>query len=364
MTSLAIKGFSRVGLQGAFRRPFACLALAASVSALACSGAATPTAPPELPKTIVLRIDRVVVSPTKPETNEPWDGPDKEPISAPCHLLSLALGVASSPILGSGAEFLCQVSQAKREQQRKHEDPDLALRISAGTGTAYLSPTSRDVSNDTFKYEIAVPTAAIPADGLLVEVVDDDGTQGAQPIGAIRFYRGDFARALASSTKMLVTTDPAIRRLEVIVSEYAPIKIKPTSMAASEGLRSAETRALFAGEVVELAASGTYTVGKWYSAPLNPRGYPAEEARGYNFEPEPFHSAPHACGVATIGVEGTVHGVLVSPSQTFVARVPGPLRFGVNDNEPQNNNGSLAFQGATRAPTAEEWLRQGTRPAS
>jgi hypothetical protein len=265
---------------------------------------------------------------------------------------------ASSPVAARGAELLCQAGTATTPGERRPEDPDLALRISAGTGASYVSRVARDALAETFKYEIAIPTGAIPSDGLLLEVLDDDAAAGSELIGAIRIGRRDLARALGSNSRVWVNSERGIRRIELIVTPYQPTTLARTSMPAREGLHHADTRPIHAGEVVELKARGAYTVGTWYDAPIGPLGYPAEKARSYNFRGEPFGSAPHGCGVATVGVMGKVQGVVLTSGRAFVAQVPGPLRFGVNDSEPANNHGSLEFEGAMRAPTAEEWRRQ------
>jgi hypothetical protein len=326
----------------------------------ACSGAAAPTQS-SLPDAVVLRIDRVEVVATKPGTTDRWDGPAAEPNPYPCRLLGLGVGALSAPVVGKGAEVLCDAGRAPPHAERNPADPDLELRVSARNGAAYVSRMTRDVLSETFKYELAIATGAIPDDGLLIEVLDEDMGARAETVGAIRVSRAELMSALASPTRLVVRKEGAIRRLELVVSEYAPLEIEPTSMAAKEGFHSARTRALFAGEVVEVRASGSYTVGRWYDAPIGPRGYPADAARGYNLQTEPFHSAPHACGVVTVGAADTLQGVLVTPKHTFVTRVPGPLRFGINDNEPANNHGQLAFDAVIRAPSPEEWLTQDVR---
>lgn len=343
----------------AARRASSAVVCVTFASVTGCSGSAVPESPPPLPETVVLRVDRVVVSPTKPDTTATWDESPAETPSALCDFVGVAVGAAaSSPVAGKGAELFCQASSTSGPAERRLQDPDLALRISAGTGAPYVSRVARNVLAETFRYEIAVPTAALPPDGLLLEVVDDDAAAGPEPIGAIRITRPDLARALAPETRLWVTSARGIERLEIVVTPYTSTKVARTSMPAKEGLHEADARALYAGEVVALKAQGAYTVGSWYDQPINPLGYPAEKARSYNFDEEPFHSAPHACGVATVGVSGKVQGVVVRPARTFVAQVPGPLRFGVNDTEPANNHGSLEFEGNTRAPTVGEWMRQ------
>jgi hypothetical protein len=311
---------------------------------------------------VVLRFDRVAVSPTKPGTNERWDGSAPEDNGVACAFAGLGATWAWSSTAGSAVERVCDTLTRDGQKERQSEDPDLELRVSAGTGATYASHSARDVTEETVKYEIVVPAGAIPADGLRVEVVDLDAHASAQSIGVVRLRRADISRLLADPDRMLVVSDGAVRKLEIIASEYTPTRLTSTAISAKEGLHRAGTRAVFAGEVVKLAASGNYTVGTWYDDAIGPMGYPSQHARGYNLRREPFRSAPHACAVVTIDALDKLHGELVRPERTFLARVAGPLRFGVNDNDPANNHGSVAFQGSTRAPTAQEWLRQAAGP--
>jgi hypothetical protein len=335
------------------RHAFVALAFALS----GCGSSATP-AGPSLPAAIVVRVDRVVVSPTKLNTTAPWDGEAPEPTAAPCAFIGMAVGLMSMPIAGKGADYLCQLGQERGQTERQASDPDLQIRVSASAGKEYVSSVRYDSTAETFKFEVVVPTSAIPADGLRITVVDHDAGAGPQQIGEVRVTRAAVVRTLAQPTQLLVVADQGVKQLELALSKYEPVSIAPTEMPASDGLRTASTRALYAGEVVQLRAAGRYRVGSWYDDPVDPAGYPGHQARSYNFEQEPFHSAPHACGIATVGTREHLDPELVLRSTTFVARVPGPLRFGLNDNDPENNKGIVTFQGLTRAPTAEEWLGQ------
>jgi hypothetical protein len=329
-----------------------------------CSGGTHPDGPPPLPEAVVLRFDHVAVSPTKPGTAERWDGSQAESSGAACALVELGVSWAASPTAGSAAGIACDVLTPSPPSERQPEDPELELRVSAGTGAIYSSHSVRDVTQETFRYELAVPSAAIPADGLRVEVVDLDAGSTPQIIGSVRLYRADISRALALPNRTLVVTTGAIQKLEIVASLYTPARVANTSMPAKDGLYRVATRAIFAGEIVELSANGNYTVGTWYDEPIGPMGYHSQRAHGYNLKREPFQSAPHACAVATIDHLDKLHGELVRPERTFLARVAGPLRLGVNDNDPANNHGAVSFEGSTRAPTADEWLRQEARSAN
>ena len=123
---------------------------------------------------------------------------------------------------------------------------------------------------------------------------------------------------------------------------------------------SAPLRSLRAGEVVTIAATGSYKVGDFYDAVLDPRGYPDGGPREYNFEAEPSRSAPHGVALAQIGCGDAKEGLLVAPCTTVVSQVGGPLLLGVNDNDPNNNSGQLQFSVRVRPPTPSEWMDQQT----
>jgi hypothetical protein len=88
-----------------------------------------------------------------------------------------------------------------------------------------------------------------------------------------------------------------------------------------------------------------------------PKAFVLRVARvdGYNFEQQPFTTAPHACGVAFVGSQGRVDGAVIGNAGRFVVTAAGPLRVGINDRDPGNNRGWVAFEGETRAPTPGEW---------
>jgi hypothetical protein len=144
--------------------------------------------------------------------------------------------------------------------------------------------------------------------------------------------------------------DAAAQHLEISVHAYVPMKFDRSVQHASDGPRKVGTRPLIAGEFVSLQANGHYTVGPFFDTPIDPKGYPKGEARNYNVEA--FRSSPHACGVALVGELGTAE---VTPSASFVTRYAGRLRVGVNDTDLQNNQGWIAFEGSSRAPTLAEW---------
>lgn len=327
--------------------------VAAAFVAASCGSPQSPqnTARPEA---LVLRVDGVTVQATRPGTNQPWDGPTPEDRGDRlCSLMSFGVDLLS-PVAGKGASLLCGLSVPKQEE-RDASNPDLRLRLSAGNSIHFDSPPEPNVVEHVFGYEFVVPVAAIPADGLLLEVRDVDTGQDDETIGSLRLLQGDLLAILESPTHLRDLSAEGVAHLELVVTAYQPVKLSAARISANQGPVPIGARKIAAGEIVTLQAEGQYTVGAWYDQLVQPSGYPGGAARSYNFEPEPFRSAPHACGIALAGENGTVQGALVAPSVTFESTFAGPLRVGINDSDPSNNKGWISFRGVTRAPTPAEW---------
>lgn len=132
-------------------------------SALACasSPAAVPAGRP-LPEVVVLRIDRVDVAPTRPGTNDRWDGPVPESDNgAECSLPAFGTGLFS-PVVGKGVGLLCNASSKTPQAEKDATNPDLQLRLAAGVGRHFDSYFERDALSHVFGYQVVVPVAAIP----------------------------------------------------------------------------------------------------------------------------------------------------------------------------------------------------------
>jgi hypothetical protein len=170
--------------------------------------------------------------------------------------------------------------------------------------------------------------------------------------------REKLIEAYQSASKTLVLSGGAVRRLEVVLSPYTDEPAVTVQRAASAE-PIALGRPVMAGELVNVQARGTFTVGSWFDDTLNPAGYPSDDARSYNLAP--FQTAPHACAIALIGGGRTIDGVAVGVGKEFVAAHAGTLRLGLNDKDLSNNEGQVAYTVARRAPTAEEWRAGGRR---
>jgi hypothetical protein len=329
------------------------LMLLAGGALAGCGPAAGPPSPP-LPAAVVLRVDAVEVSSSRHASQLSWDGADAETDpGAGCKVLvagATFLAPALAPV-----STLCGLASAPH-RERHAQDPDLQLRLGVGVDAAYASWIDPDALTHSFRYEFVVPVAALPADGLKLDVLDDDGEVGSELIGSMRISRAKLIEAYQSASKILMLSDGAVRRLEVVLSPYTDAPAVVVQRRASEAPVELG-RQVMAGEVVNVRATGSFTVRSLFAATLSPAGYSDGSARSYNLEP--FKTAPHACAIALIGSRPTIEGVVVGAGKQFVARHAGPLRVGLNDEDLSNNEGQVSFEVARRAPTAEEWLSGG-----
>jgi hypothetical protein len=334
-------------------RPIA--ASAVSLTALMGCAAQQPAPPARpLPSAFVLRVARVEVKPLRPDSGDPWDVADAPHLDPGCDLLAFG-GKMVSPAVGEGARLLCGLAARTPPLEKQPSNPDLQLRLSTAVGAAYESFVVPDALGFNFNYEFVVPTAGIPAEGILLEVLDEDAGQDPELVASFRLT-SDQIDAIAKSPHGLGDfATGAATRFEVAASAYAPSKIVRTQLEAQSPPTPARVRPLAAGEVVSLRAQGSYTVGTLYTTAIGPEGYPSGQLHGYNFEEQPFTTAAHACGVALVGSHGRVDGAVIGSAGRFVVTAAGPLRIGLNDRDPGNNRGWVAFEGETRAPTPSEW---------
>jgi hypothetical protein len=329
------------------------LVLAAAL--LGCGARVAEPRPPQLPATLVLRIDTVDVE--LPSDRAGWDGaaPDGDP-GAGCEVVVAGLSIWE-PVL-SPAAALCGLATGQ-QLERRPEAPDLFVRLGAGADVAYSSWVHRDTFSQSLQYEFVVPVSAVPADGLRLEVLDDDGggpNELNQLVGGMRLSREALTRAYQSPSRMVTLSGGSVRSLQVVVSPYTDEPPVRRSRSASDG-PVVVGRRVIAGEVVTVRAAGDFVVGSWYDRRIEPSGYPGGGGRSYNLQS--FREEPHACAIAMIGSGSTVEGVAVRAERTFVAGHAGSMRVGLNDRDLSNNEGQVVFDVARRAPTVEEWRARG-----
>lgn len=316
------------------------------------------------PAWILVRVDAVRVAPFHPHSKMTWDGPAPAPNDgAECGLLGLGLGVIN-PVLGTGANYLCQIDTRSPQREQDPSAPDLAVLVSAGMGATYMTYTAPDTFYHVFRREFVVPTGAIPPEGLSFTVIDQDRPRW-EVIGSRRVSRQELIDTAFSPQPVLVLSDPAggLERLELVVSPYGQENDGvQVTMDARDGTIPVSMRSIPAGSVVTIGARGHYQIGSYYDAWLDPRGYPGGGPREYNFETEPFRSAPHGSALAILGHGDAKEGVVVAPCTSMVSKVGGRVVVGVNDKEPRNNTGQLQFSIGVRPPSPAEWMSQRTNP--
>jgi hypothetical protein len=310
-----------------------------------------------LPAALVLRVDAVEVSSTRQGAQTAWDG-DEPGTDAGAGCKVLVAGASFLVPALAPVSTLCGLASAP-QRERNAREPDLQIRLGVGVDAAYASWVERDAASQSFRYEFVVPVAAVPADGLVLEVLDDDGPLGTELVGSMRLSRAKLIEGYQSASKLMVLSGGAVRRLELVLSPYTDAPAVVVQRKASD-VPLALGRPVMAGELLNVQASGTFKVGSWFDDTLSPAGYPGGDARSYNLKP--FEQAPHACAIALIGSGRTIDGVAVGVGKQFVAAHAGTLRVGLNDEDLSNNEGQVSYAVARRAPTAEEWLAGG-RPA-
>jgi hypothetical protein len=331
----------------------------------ACGGSPAKSAPaPEPVPALVIRVDSVEV---QQRPNGPaWDPPPAQVESGEpgCDLFATAIGAMGTSVFGpmtkvvaAAVPLLCQ-SATPVSLERDPSLPDLKVRLSAGSAAAYVTDVAANVDRASFRLQpFVVPIDAIPPEGLLLEVVDDDGGSAVDEIiGSVHLFKADLVNAVGTPT--LVRSD-ALAKFGIVVTRYAPRAPQAIAMAAKNGtadvpVDSSLTSAL-AGEVIRVRAAGAYRVGSYFDRELDPTGYPDHAAMGWNFEYEPLRSAPHGCGFFLVGQERRF-ATLAAPRGAAVSPVGGPLTVGINDRDISNNSGDLSFVVDRRAPTPAEWL--------
>jgi hypothetical protein len=333
------------------------------MSVLATLASCAPDRPPAMAgskvdsPSLVIRVDDVHVTQRR---GGPWDAPRPELdfAGAGCELFGATAGGAlGGEMVGAKAiPFLCKAIAEPPSGTRPSTLPDIQLRLSGGVGTGYVTDVVRDVDRWSFREQsFVVPLDAIPTDGLLLEVSDDDWPEGSDLIGAVRLYREELLHAAGG---------PAFKRsasfatFELVVTRYEEAAPQTVNMGANEGTRDARLP-IAAGEVVRVTAAGQYQIGGLYRDTIGPTGYPGGGPQRDNFKQEPLASAPNGAAFVLVGGRKRLAS-LATPCSAFVSPVGGPLIVGINDADPANNSGAVSYVIERRAPTAEEWQRQRT----
>jgi hypothetical protein len=146
----------------------------------------TPAAPE--PESLILHVFAVTVTKTRPG-GFPWDLPPPSN-GADCGILGLLDGAL--PGLGRLAGALCTADKAKFQPYML---PDLAVRIDAGGQLEYQTPISPDTTHAAFMFDAPIAVAAVRAEGVVLEVLDDDGDAGRDVIATVRISAAQLLQA-------------------------------------------------------------------------------------------------------------------------------------------------------------------------
>ncbi|MEZ4403737.1 MAG: hypothetical protein R3B06_27180 [Kofleriaceae bacterium] len=331
---------------------------ATSTKALAASLAqgATPVAeppPPAMPTRIVLRVERVQVAVDGRE----WDGPVAErDYKQGCKDVS-ALTVLLAPAAARLIRLGCALMSDQRQRQTDPREPDLRLELRSG-GVTYTSYVAPDRRAHQFGYSFVVPDESIPAQGLVLAVVDnDDGASGGQEIGSVRLSR-DQLIGLATTGEVRALRAGALELLEVTVAPHdGRLRKVEADLAVRDGGATVEGIQVNAGDVVRIETSGTWQIGTRGHDELGPEGFTDGRLHDHNLPL--FKHAAHGGTVALVGQQGQQHVLAVSPCARFVSPYAGVVWVGVNDRAFADNRGTVHLRVFTRGAKPGEWRTPG-----
>jgi hypothetical protein len=307
------------------------------------------------PKAIVLEVGLVRVSPHRPGTDKPWDEPVEQKKTDPCDLFGF-------PGMGKALSTACDLLESgSGPSSLKHDpsDPDLFIRIMAGPGVTYRSYTVANTVSHTFHFKTLVPVDAIPNAGLELSVQDDDSTgddDTQENIGTLRLTKKALLDALSSDGMLrLDDKEGGLEKIEVLVSPWDEAPQTATQLVdVSKHAATVDGFEALAGEVLELRASGPYTVA---GQRTDGTGLPFGSPLKFNLKGAPFERAAHGAGIALVGKHRMLERLMVAPCGVVLTRYAGPIAVGVNDLEGKGAAGDAKFELLARAPTVDEWKR-------
>jgi hypothetical protein len=296
-----------------------------------------------------------------------------------CLIIGAVVTGIGTPVLGKLAQTMCGNDNKRHaEEARKATEPDLAVYVEAGNGSdpiKYRTHTEPDQLSPTFNEEFAVPTDAISDEpGLHLQVQDENG---GKPVGDVYLRKSDVADALRRGTiedlhdeaHGLVSMGLTIRKYDGL-GETVTADVDTTVGMGPVAFRASNPRGVRAGEVLELSASGKYTVGRTgfivsdCPEAIGPEGVTSGKCKEYNVKHAEFTNANHGAGIALIGSFNPRQGVVVARCTHLVSRIAGGVRVGINDEDVSNNDGTIHFEVTVRPPSKAEWVTGTARPCA
>lgn len=311
-----------------------------------------PPPPPQMPKRIVLRIERVQVA----QDGREWDGPIAE-VSYKKLCSEVAGAVATVQPEAAIAGLACDLLGSSKQRQTDPREPDLRLELRSGPAvyTTYVAPDRR---SHQFGYSFVIPDESIPVQGLVLAVLDDDdGALGGEEIGSVRLSR-DQLIAMATTGELASLSASPVALLEVSVTAHGGrLRKAEFDLATNSGGANVRGITVNAGDIVRIEASGTWQIGTYNDDVLGPEGFIDGRLRDYNLPLFPRFA--HGSTVALVGEQGKLVVLPVSPCVRVVSPFAGVIWVGINDRKFNDNQGSAHIRVFTRAPKPSEWASPG-----
>lgn len=330
-------------------------AQAAGAAAAAVAPAEPPAAPPPppMPKWLAIRVERVQVNADGRE----WDGAVPESsLKQMCGDISKLVGVVR-PGLGAAGRLGCALLGGQKQRQTDPRDPDLQILLDAA-GVSYQSYIATDQRAHLFGYPFVVPGGVVPAEGIVVSLVDaDTDAPRGQEIGSVRIGRDELIAA-ATAGGVLTRSAGSLGLIEIAVRAHdGGLEKAELALPAREGGTEVRGIAVNAGDVVRIEATGTWQIGSWNDAWLGPDGYTDGRLKDSNLSL--FGKDHHGAVVAVVGQQGSAALLQPRPCVRVVSPFSGVIWVGLNDRSPGDNNGEVRLRVFTRAPKESEWRTPG-----
>jgi hypothetical protein len=310
---------------------------------------------------VVVSLTRLTVKPT-PENNPGarWDqGPQESNDDEGCGLL-VAFDLLA-PGVGSIASAVCSYgASSSGGGQHKAEDPDLFVAFELGAVT-YTSPVIVDRPSHDLRYSLFVPQTALRGKELRVAVYDLDGEDRREStlIADRQFTAAQLDGQIQLRGKEL--GEPSLELLRLEVDDPPRPQHATHTMSVDRKMLAVDELDIPAGMLVEIRASGSYTIGSWNDATIGPTGYPGGGPREYNLSGGKLGQANHGAAVALLHQDSAAQAVVVGECVRFIARSGGRLFVGVNDSDYSNNSGELSFDIRVTTPDAQTWASGATQ---
>jgi hypothetical protein len=304
-----------------------------------------------------IEVALVRISATRPGTAQNWVIPGKPASNSSCALLANGLGAATGVGLLAGpqmASIFCQ-PPAKASSARVETDPNIYIRIKSDK-LLFKSYTVEKTRSQSFDFKMIFPSQGIPKTGLVLEVINDDGSgdeKSQEVIGQFRFQSAELIKA-ADSGNPITKSDGGVEKIEIIVRPEEKSEIRrATGVDVQKGLVSFDDLPVFAGQVVEVSSGGFYRA-EGAEKPIGPAGY---SGKGLQYPDEPFKSGPLGGALVRIGGKRLLKGYLVNPCVSFISPFQGTLAVGINNAKPGTARGDLKFNVRVREANEDEWKK-------